>query len=143
MRAMATDPLRAVRGGFREGYLTHDAIGAQLAAWERAFPGIVRVTSIGKTPEGRDLWVIVIGADPDRARPAVWIDGNMHATELAGSSVALSIAEDAIAIHAGLPTEADVPRALLDRLRDVVFHVMPRVSPDGAEAVLTTGRYVR
>jgi hypothetical protein len=29
------------------------------------------------------------------------------------------------------------------RLRDVRFYVLPRMSPDGAEAVLTNGRYVR
>ena len=43
----------------------------------------------------------VIGRNPDEARPAVWIDGNMHASEVCGSSVALAIAEDIIALHRG------------------------------------------
>ncbi|MEM9490551.1 MAG: M14 family metallopeptidase, partial [Myxococcota bacterium] len=75
-------------------------------------------------------------------RPGVWIDGNMHAVELTGSSVALAIAEDVLRLHlgAGQPT---VPAAIADRLRQVLFYVLPRMSPDGAECVLTTGRIIR
>jgi hypothetical protein len=142
MRRMS-DRLRALRGGFRSEYLSHDAITEQLSAWAIAFPELAHLESIGKTPEGRDLWVLTIGADRARVRPAVWVDGNMHATELCGSSVALAIAEDALAIHAGASPEVTLPAAVLERLRDVVFHVMPRMSPDGAETVLRTGRYVR
>src|SRR5688572_10546754 len=142
---MLHEKLNAAARAFRGAYLDHEAITEQLHAWAEAFPEIVHVESIGKTPEGRDLWVVTIGADRARSRPAVWVDGNMHATELCGSSVALAIAEDAIAIHAGgIPqTQPELPRALRERLRDVVFHVMPRMSPDGAEAVLRTGKYVR
>jgi hypothetical protein len=30
-----------------------------------------------------------------------------------------------------------------ERLREVLFYVVPRISPDGAEHVLRSGRYVR
>src|SRR5689334_195750 len=106
--------------GFRTRYLTHDEITDQLQAWARAFPRLVRLTSLCRTEEGRDLWLLTIGADADRVRPAVWIDGNMHASELCGSSVALAIAEDVLRRH-----ESGDP------VNDVVFHVLPRMSPDG------------
>ena len=78
----------------------------------------------------------------DERRPAAWVDGNMHASELAGSSVALAIAEDAIRLHLeGAVHELAPP--IVARLKGVRFFVLPRMSPDGAEAVLTTGRYVR
>jgi hypothetical protein len=32
---------------------------------------------------------------------------------------------------------------MIQRLRDVLFYIVPRISPDGAETVLTSGRYVR
>jgi len=128
--------------GFRERYLDFAHLSAQLKAWAEHFPEVCRLQSIGKTPEGRDLWLLTIGADPERARPAVWIDGNMHASELAGSSVALAIAEDVLRLHAG-EAPHDLAPTVLARLREVLFYVLPRMSPDGAEAVLTTGRYLR
>lgn len=134
--------LASLSRGFRRHYLDHDGITAQLRAWADAFPEIVRLRSIGTTPEGRDLWVITIGPEPDRARPSVWVDGNMHASELSGSSVALAIAEEVIALHLGEEPGTLAPH-LRRNVREVLFHVMPRISPDGAEAVLTTGRYVR
>jgi len=130
--------------GFRNAYLDHETLTRQLRAWNEAFPQITRLTSIARSPEGRDVWLLTIGADPERARPAVWVGGNIHAAELAGSSVALAIAEDALRIHTGGDADVlDLPRAMFERLRDVLFYVVPRISPDGAECVLTTGRSVR
>jgi hypothetical protein len=136
--------LDVLSSGFRKKYLRSDELEAQLHAWAKAFPEIVRVRAIGESIEGRKLWVLTIGPDPDRARPAAWIDGNMHATELCGSSVALAIAEDVIRMH--LQPDAEIhglPAHVRARLRDVVFHVLPRICPDGADCVLDSGRYVR
>jgi hypothetical protein len=129
--------------GFRNAYLDHDTITRQLRAWNEAFPAVTRLRSIAKSPEGRDVWLFAIGADPDRVRPAVWVGGNIHAAELAGSSVALAIAEDALRLHGPDADALDLPPPLVDRLRDVLFYVVPRISPDGAECVLATGRSVR
>src|SRR3954464_11345750 len=128
--------------GFRHSYLDDEELNAQLRAWADAYPALVRLTSLARTPEGRDVWLLTIGPEPDRIRPAVWADGNVHAAELAGSSVALSIAEDALRAHLE-PDALDLPKPVIERMRDVLFYVVPRVSPDGAECVLKTGRSVR
>jgi hypothetical protein len=127
--------------GFRHAYLDYDRLTAQLRAWAEAYGGLCRLDSLGKTPEGRDIWIATIGPEPNRVRPAVWVDGNMHAVELAGSSVALAIAEDVLRLHVEGTTT--LPAPIRDRVRDVLFYVVPRMSPDGAETVLTSGRYVR
>lgn len=129
---------------FRGDYPDYDALTAQLRAWADAHPDHVRLRSLTQTPEGRDLWVLSVGANPDGNGPAVWVDGNMHASELAGSSVALAVAEAAIALHTGDGTvPGDLPAPVLAAARGATFHIAPRLSPDGAEAVLKTGRYVR
>ncbi len=128
--------------GFREAYLDHDTLTRQLRAWVEAYPEIARLTSLAKTPEGRDVWLLTIGPDPDRIRPAAWADGNVHAGELAGSSMALAIAEDALRLHLE-PNASDLPAPIVERLREILFYIVPRISPDGAEAVLRTGRVVR
>lgn len=131
--------------GFRERYLTYDELTRQLRAWSEAFPHLVRLSSLGQTEEGRELWLLTIGPEPDRLRPAAWVDGNMHASELAGSSVALAIAEDALRAHLR-PGAAlhDLPPHLVDIVRtDALIYVLPRMSPDGAERVLGSGAWVR
>ena len=129
---------------FRNRLLYYNEVESQLHAWADAFPDICRLSSLGQTPEGRELWLLTLGPEPDRKRPSVWVDGNMHAVELSGTSVALSIAEDVLRIHLEPDTDvAGLPAHLREALREVRFFIMPRISPDGAEAVLTTGRYVR
>ena len=137
-------PLVALNRGFRSAYLDYAELTAQLEAWAGAYPELCRLTSLGTTPEGRCQWLLTIGRDPERIRPAAWVDGNLHALELAGSSVALAIAEDVLALH--LDPEASVhgaARGVCQRLREILFYVVPRISPDGAEHVLHSGRYVR
>ena len=128
--------------GFRDTYLDYAQLTAQLRAWAEAHPALVRLTSLARTPEGRDVWLLTVGPDPDRIRPAAWVDGNVHAAELAGSSVALSIADAVLRLHTE-PHSVDLPAPIAERLRDVLFYIVPRISPDGAECVLTTGRSLR
>ncbi|EYF03423.1 peptidase M14, carboxypeptidase A [Chondromyces apiculatus DSM 436] len=137
--------LEALSLGFRCRYLSYDDLTRQVHAWADAFPHLVRVSSIGTTTEGRALWLLTIGPEPDRLRPAAWVDGNMHASEFSGSSVALAIAEDAIRAHLDPASPLhDLPPHLADIVReDILLYVLPRVSPDGAEQVLQTDVYVR
>ena len=130
---------------FRQQYLDHRAVTAQLTEWAARYPDIVRLGVLGTSAEGRDIPMITIGRNPDVARPAVWVDGNMHAVELCGSSVALAIAEDLLAIHGGADAcgGKPLPAPMAAALRESLFYVVPRISPDGAEEVLTNGRYVR
>jgi hypothetical protein len=131
--------------GFRARYLLHAEIKSQLEAWARAFPEVARLETIGTSVDGREIFVLTLGRDADRPRPAVWVDGNMHAVEVSGSSVSLAIAEDVLRAHVAPDANPhDLPlglRALIQA--DVLFYVCPRISPDGAEHVLTTGAYVR
>jgi hypothetical protein len=139
---MSSPTLTELHRGFRARYLDYAELTAQVKSWAECFPHLVRITSLGTTPQGREQWLLTIGPEPDRVRSAAWVDGNMHAAELAGSSVALAIAEDMIRLHLE-GTVRDVPAPVAERLKQVLFYVLPRMSPDGAEQILGTGRFVR
>ncbi len=128
---------------FRTQYLDYAQLTSQLKTWADAHPGFVKLSSIGKSREGRELWMLTLGERPDEIRPAVWVDGNMHASEFCGSSVSLAIAEDVINIHLGKQDIGKLPAHMAAAVKSHLFYIVPRISPDGAEAVLKTGRYVR
>lgn len=131
--------------GFRTGYLTHAELERVLTSWAQAYPEVMRLESLAKSEEGRDVWLVTVGRDPDRVRPAVWLDANIHASELCGSSVALSVIEALLVAHADPSADlSDLPRFVRDwLLADVLFYVMPRMCPDGAERVLSRRHFVR
>ena len=63
-----------------------------LKAYAKEYPDLIKLESIGKSYEGRDVWLITAtnfksGADADK--PALWLDGNIHATEVTASVAAL------------------------------------------------------
>jgi murein tripeptide amidase MpaA len=103
-------------------------------------PKLFAVESIGKSYEGRDIWVVTAtnretGAAEDK--PAFWIDGNIHAAELTASHACLYYLA---ALAEGYGTDADITRLLDTR----VLYACPRINPDGAEwAMADKPRFIR
>ena len=103
-----------------------------LQAFAAEHPGLVSIESIGKSHEGRDIWVLTVtsaASGPAAEKPAFWVDGNIHATEVAASVAALYFLQTLVTQYGKDP---DVTRALDTR----VFYVCPRFNPDGAEWAL-------
>jgi len=110
-------------------YYNYDELTTLLHAYAAEYPSLVKVESMGKSYEGRDIWTLTVthfetGAAADK--PALWIDGNIHATELSPSTACLYFLNYLVTNHGA---EADVTRVLDTR----AYYICPRLNPDGAE----------
>jgi murein tripeptide amidase MpaA len=113
-------------------YYRYEELSRLLKQYVAAYPGLLRLESIGKSYEGRDVWLIVatnFKSGTDAEKPAVWVDGNMHASEVAASAAALYLLHALVSKYGKVK---DVTRALDTR----AFYIVPRVNPDGAEWAL-------
>jgi len=103
-------------------------------------PGLFALESIGKSHEGRDIWVVAATSSktgPAGGKPAFWIDGNIHAGELTASTACLYYLA---ALENGYGKDADITRLLDTR----VVYACPRINPDGAEwALADRPKYIR
>lgn len=121
-------------------YIRYDELTRLLHALAGARPDLVRVASIGKSYEGRDIWCATVtnfATGPDNEKPAIYADANIHATEVSPTTACTFLLHKLVSQYG---TDANVTRALDTR----VFYIIPRVNPDGAEVFLSdTPRYLR
>ena len=103
-----------------------------LKGYAAQYPALVRIESIGHSHEGRDIWLLTVtdaSGRPDGEKPALWVDGNIHASEVSTSSACLYLIE---ALVTGYGQDPEITRCLDTR----VFYICPRINPDGAEWAL-------
>jgi murein tripeptide amidase MpaA len=111
-----------------------------LQAWAAERSDLLRLESIGKSYEGRDIWLATVtnfetGADLDK--PAFLIEANIHAIEVTGCTAALNLIQRLLDGHG---SDDKITRVLDTRC----FYVVPRLNPDGAELALSNRpRFVR
>jgi hypothetical protein len=106
---------------------TYEEIVDLLKGYAAAYPEWTRLESIGKSGQGRDLWMITItnpATGPDSAKPAMYVDGNTHANEVQGAEAALYTVGYLLENYGRLPRVTE----MLDRS---VFYILPVVNPDG------------
>lgn len=121
-------------------YFTNEEILHILEEWKAAYADILQVSTIGNTYEGRPIWLLTLtnrNHGSDTEKPAIWIDANIHATEITGTSAALYIAYHMLS---GWRNDEQITR----QLDQSVYYIVPRVNPDGAEwAMAANPRYIR
>jgi hypothetical protein len=113
-------------------YYRYAELTALLEGYAKERPELIRLDSIGKSHEGREIWLVKVtnfATGPDLEKPALWLDGSIHASELAPSSLCLHVIDQLLRRYG---TDARVTRCLDTR----VFYICPRVNPDGAELAL-------
>jgi murein tripeptide amidase MpaA len=113
-------------------FFTNQELETELKKLLDQHPKLMKLDSIGKSFEDRPIWIATVtnqetGVDTDK--PAVWIDANIHATELAGATTSMRLLFTLLTEYGKDPKVT----ALLD---SSVYYIVPRVNPDGAELAM-------
>lgn len=107
-------------------YYRYNELTELLHACAEENPGLVHIESIGKSHEGRGIWLLTVtdfSTGQPQDKPAFWCDGNIHASEVSASTAVLKI------LHLLVTEKPEV-------LKSRAFYLVPRLNPDGAEWAL-------
>jgi hypothetical protein len=117
-------------------YHTYGEVVEFLQKWEKDYPNLVSLYSVGKSFEGRDIWQITItnkGTGPDTDKPAMFLEGNRHSGEVTAGESALYFAWHVLTNYGQDPE--------ITRLVDTkALYVKVKNNPDGSELYLTTAQ---
>uniref|UniRef100_H3ALX0 Carboxypeptidase M n=1 Tax=Latimeria chalumnae TaxID=7897 RepID=H3ALX0_LATCH len=113
-----------------------------LQVMNRNYSSITHLYSIGKSVEGRELWVFVIGRFPKQHMvgiPDFKYVGNIHGNEVIGREILLQLIEHLVTNYG-----TDLPITRL--ISSTRIHIMPSMNPDGfvgsvPDCYSTVGRY--
>ena len=118
-----------------DSYYTYDQLTEFLNGCQAAAADLMTLDSIAQSPEGREVWLATITdptTGPPEDKPAYYVQANVHARELAGTTTALRL------IHTLLTDEQAGAM-----LKELTFYVVPRTNPDGAEYAITLNGPIR
>src|SRR5690606_14847039 len=118
-------------------YYTYAEMTAALERLVAAHPNLATMSSLAKSFEGRDVWLIEIGnkqTGPLDEKPGYYIDGQIHAEAHATSATALYAV-----FH--LLTQYGKDEEVTRLVDTQTFYILPRINPDGAELSLVSPYY--
>jgi hypothetical protein len=110
-----------------------------LREFQDLYPGLTELHCIGESLSGRPLWLMEVTAErtgPAGEKPALYLDGGIHAGELTGSQVALYTLGQLLT---GYGSDPEATR-LLDQY---AFYIRPKFNPDGSDLALIFDRSLR
>ncbi|MDE2981703.1 MAG: M14 family metallopeptidase [Gemmatimonadota bacterium] len=103
------------------------------------YPGLTELHQVGESFYGQPLMLITItneATGPAAEKPALYVDGGIHAGELTGSAVATHLIGHLLNGHGHDPRVT----ALLD---ERAFYVRPKFNPDGSDLALIDDQFLR
>ena len=121
-------------------YHDYAQLTSLLEGWVEAHSNYCELESIGKSTEGRELWLLTItdkSSGHHACKPAFWVEANTHAGEVTGTEACLHFVDTLLAQLTG----GDY--ATRELVRTSTVYALPRISVDGAELYLTTPFSVR
>ena len=115
-------------------YFTYDEIVYWMDRWNRTYPDLTEVISIGKTREGRDIWVMAVtnkNTGHRTHKPAMWMGGARHSGEVTPTVAVMDFMHRMIVGYGNDPE-------LTELVDYFVYYLQPMENPDGDNLYLNT-----
>lgn len=120
-------------------YYDWNEVEESLRKLEKAYPKFLKLRSIGKSYQGREIWYMTIN-NPDTGNEmqkcAMYMDANIHGNEVQGGEIGLYTIWYLMENY----NYNDYIRKLVD---ERVFYIFPSVNPDGRDLWLHSGGSAR
>ncbi len=109
-------------------YKSYDETVAFLKQKVKEYPHLIKIQSIGKTWEGRDIILATISLDVEFAdlKPALLYTGTIHAREWIGNELAVAFIDYLLTHHKSDPR-------VISALAKNTLYIVPVLNPDGFE----------
>ena len=120
---------------FYNEFYKYKELAAFLEEAQKNYPGFIKVRSLAKTPEERDVLLAEItdsSTGSCESKSTYYIQANVHAQEGAGTTAALHVVRTLL-----------TDDGCKELLRRTAFYIIPMFNPDGAEYALTTQGTIR
>ncbi len=108
-------------------YYDFDEMEQILKDLVRAYPDLLTLESLGKSEQGRDMWLVILNNNKTgkhEEKPAMYIDGNVHGNEVQATETVLY----SIWYLTKSFGEVEQLTELMDR---TAFYFVPSINPDG------------
>ena len=108
-------------------YYDYDQVVELLQKMAKAHPDLVELRSLGKSLQGRDVWLAIVNnpkTGEHTEKPAMYIDGNIHGNEIQAAEVVL------YSMWQLLESQGNSER-LTELLDNNSFYFVPTTNPDG------------
>jgi len=102
------------------------AVIEALESLHDSYPNLTELRSLGKSEEGRDIWLLTINnqaTGKDTEKPAVYVDGTIHGNEIQAAEVCLYLAWYLLETYDSIPL-------ITDLVDSTAFYIIPVVNAD-------------
>jgi hypothetical protein len=123
-----SDPQFKVKLDFDRWHDT-DELYADMRKIAAVFPKFVKVGSIGKSYEGRDILLVTVNnpdTGPEAAKAGMYIEANVHGNEVQGGEICLYTVWYLMENYGRL-------EAITRLVNERVFYIVPTINPDGRQ----------
>ncbi|XP_069477252.1 carboxypeptidase A6 isoform X2 [Ambystoma mexicanum] len=127
---------RSLSGYSYDVYHSLEEIQGWMHHMNKTHPDLISMFSIGKSYEGRPLYVLKLGKKTRTTKKAVWIDCGIHAREWIGPAFCQWFVKEAIDTWQSDP-------AMKRMLNQLFFYIMPVFNVDGYRYSWTDDRFWR